>query len=746
MQSPKHRPHTLGSPVFMDGSRQTHGSYGFRFLTRGLSDMGSEDQDVDRWLCSVEGVEEQQLDDSVVLMDEIRYSAYPLGVQGATERQVPDQQCPIGGIASDEEIDLYSEPGSDKASAQGYGDLMASSDFLETPPSDDSGMLGELDMMADDDMTELSNCSDAMPSSDEASVEETMLADDDNLSFSDCSGEIPLSNPTTAEDSMFADEDWLDFSDSSGVIPSSDLFMFEGVTMFGELMPGYDDAERDGLLLSTSLPSPFMTTIRQPREWILSSLEAIVGQVLRDLSLRTPPAIHLSNRSKAGAIVYDESTGIIRRRPDIIIPSIGCSRESLSGSHSTLGSFARVTRYGINSASRFCAILRVIELIHENVYNGTVSTKRDLFYRDVKLFGSQNMVDKLVEDIACTLQVPRSCLNVVAGSRSIVFGSMRLTIRVQGKDVASNESNAPGTLESDQASGSKEQDEGDSGDDPLDKAFTVSDYNMLMTIPTNMDDILQIEIHPRTKFVLVLEKEAIMDHLISLGFHELHGPCILLTSKGYPDIVTRQLLKHLSDMIQAGVYIMTPLTFYEDRKTECLAPLTIPLLALVDCDPHGVEIYLTYRCGSIQSAYDNANLAVPSLQCLGHVPDDWKAFLRQLEDDNDDGDQSPRQGPGLIRSSYPNPFESSLLPLTALDRTKLVKLLKQHPFVQRHRGWRRQLSKMLMMNCKSEIQSLCVSLTDCSDLVGTERQPKKEEHALIRYLGRKLEDRSLWIS
>ncbi|OAQ28611.1 DNA topoisomerase IV, alpha subunit, partial [Linnemannia elongata AG-77] len=267
-------------------------------------------------------------------------------------------------------------------------------------------------------------------------------------------------------------------------------------------------------------------------------------------------------------------------------------------------------------------ILRATELIHENVSKDTISSKRDMFYRDVMAFGSQIAVNGIVEDLACTFEVPRSSLNVVAGTRSVVFGSVRM-------------------LE----------------EDPLDSRFSQTSYNTLVPIPIRFSDIVEIEIHPRTRFVLVVEKEATLSNLISLGFCETNGPCILLTSKGFPDLVARQLLKALSEMVLDG----------------------IPLVALMDCDPYGIEIYLTYRCGSIKSAYENAKLAVPALKCLGQFPSDWDLFLES---------------------------RPMLIPLTVKDRTKLERLITTHPYICQHARWRDQIAKMLEADAKTEIQSL----------------------------------------
>jgi len=68
-------------------------------------------------------------------------------------------------------------------------------------------------------------------------------------------------------------------------------------------------------------------------------------------------------------------------------------------------------------------------LIHEALSKGNLVTKRcsslsdveyfelkdgrDIFYKDVKLFNTQHVVDRSIDDIARTFNVPRLSLNVV---------------------------------------------------------------------------------------------------------------------------------------------------------------------------------------------------------------------------------------------------------------------------------------------------------------------------------------------
>ena len=40
--------------------------------------------------------------------------------------------------------------------------------------------------------------------------------------------------------------------------------------------------------------------------------------------------------------------------------------------------------------------------------------RRDLYYQDTQVFGSQTCVDAIVDNISCMLRVPRACLHIVS--------------------------------------------------------------------------------------------------------------------------------------------------------------------------------------------------------------------------------------------------------------------------------------------------------------------------------------------
>ena len=70
-------------------------------------------------------------------------------------------------------------------------------------------------------------------------------------------------------------------------------------------------------------------------------------------------------------------------------------------------------------------LIRVIEIIMEALSDDVIITKRwpapvyeevigrDIYYRDPVLFGKQPVVDRIVDGLAYTLLIPRTCLHVV---------------------------------------------------------------------------------------------------------------------------------------------------------------------------------------------------------------------------------------------------------------------------------------------------------------------------------------------
>lgn len=107
--------------------------------------------------------------------------------------------------------------------------------------------------------------------------------------------------------------------------------------------------------------------------------------------------------------------------------------------------------------------------------------------------------------------------------------------------------------------------------------ISFSDVLLLGTlIPQDINDI--VEVHSAAYFILVVEKESIFHKLIEEDLpNKLTRPFIMITGKGFPDLNTQLFLKKLWMV------------------------MSIPVFILVDADPHGINIMLNYRFGSVVS-------------------------------------------------------------------------------------------------------------------------------------------------
>ncbi|GAA5923857.1 hypothetical protein JCM1841_001415 [Sporobolomyces salmonicolor] len=217
-------------------------------------------------------------------------------------------------------------------------------------------------------------------------------------------------------------------------------------------------------------------------------------------------------------------------------------------------------------ARELACLLKVAATVLDGLKSRTVSTKRDIYYRDVALFVKQQTVDSIVEDLAATLQVRRSDLNIVAASKGLFSGALKIFMADETELVGSIQ----GTLI------------------PPDQAIERIESEDL-------------------NWVLVVEKEAVFRTLISAGLtsNEELGDGVVLTGKGYPDLATRELVKRLADDLPS-----------------------IPLFFLVDSDPHGLEILSTYVLGSSSLSHDAANLAIGPGRAnwVGIKPSEWDSM------------------------------------------------------------------------------------------------------------------------
>ncbi|RMZ07419.1 hypothetical protein D0860_05119 [Hortaea werneckii] len=196
---------------------------------------------------------------------------------------------------------------------------------------------------------------------------------------------------------------------------------------------------------------------------------------------------------------------------------------------------------------------------------------RDIYYRDVALFGKQAIVDRYVDDLAFTFNVPRSALNVAAAAKGLLVGKINFCRR-----------------------------DGSSVDCGADRDG--------MLIP-DLKHILSVDMKA-VEQIIVVEKEASFRSLAGLSCWErILNTTVLITGKGYPDIATRAMLRFLSTPSPYNGF-SSPLVF-----------------GLADYDPDGIAILDVYKHGSAAMRHENPGLKVEKLGRLGlnsgHIITSW---------------------------------------------------------------------------------------------------------------------------
>ncbi|KAM9785855.1 meiotic recombination protein SPO11 [Neosynchiropus ocellatus] len=334
---------------------------------------------------------------------------------------------------------------------------------------------------------------------------------------------------------------------------------------------------------------------------ILRRIEDVILQIVISLSNNEAPVLVLPNRSSWANVSFQSTVGLQM--------SSRCSVSTIRSD-------------GPNGVVKFAQILKVLSVIYRLVQSDSYATKRDIYYNDTQLFGSQRTVDSMVDDASCLLMVPRRSLHVLATSKGLISGDLCY-------------------LEED---GTR-----------IDCSSTAA---VSEAVSSNIAGIKNIV--SSAKFVLIVEKDATFQRLLDDDFCTKLHPCIMITGKGVPDVNSRLMVRKLWDTLH------------------------IPTFALVDADPHGIEIMCIYKYGSVAMSFEAHSLTVPAVMWLGLLPSD------------------------LERLRVPSDV---LIPLNTLEESKLNCLL-QRPYVAKQPDWQNEMRLMQRNKVKAEIQSLAAIAPD----------------------------------
>ncbi len=155
------------------------------------------------------------------------------------------------------------------------------------------------------------------------------------------------------------------------------------------------------------------------------------------------------------------------------------------------------------------------------------------------------------------------------------------------------------------------------------------------------------------KFVLHVEKDTVWGRFNEDRFWEKHN-CILTEGSGQPPRGVRRLLRRLNE------------------------ELKLPIYCLLDCDPWGHYIYSVIKQGSISLAFESERLAIPQAKFLGVRSKDYTEC--ELSDD-----------------------VQIELNKNDIDRANQI---KAYPWFADHKGWMKEIDRMLKNGFKMEVESL----------------------------------------
>ncbi|XP_055847854.1 meiotic recombination protein W68 [Episyrphus balteatus] len=213
-----------------------------------------------------------------------------------------------------------------------------------------------------------------------------------------------------------------------------------------------------------------------------------------------------------------------------------------------------------NTKSRphFAMIMYVLSEVYHLLVTGLTCTERELYYKDPDLFKNQAAINFAVKDVCSILNASPWELGIRQSSKGLIAGAINIHM----------------------------------SDNSVINCYFNDRPNL---IPNDIQAITFLE--TTAKFVLIVEKDTIFQKFLQQNIlRNLNSDIILITGKGYPDVGTRLMVKRIWDYFH------------------------LPIYALVDADPFGIDIMFVYRYGSKAMAFSADQLACPQIRWIGIQP------------------------------------------------------------------------------------------------------------------------------
>ena len=233
-------------------------------------------------------------------------------------------------------------------------------------------------------------------------------------------------------------------------------------------------------------------------------------------------------------------------------------------------------------------ILKLAVIIQNKLNQLMPCTKRELYYENVDLFKSTDIIDSTEGDLCSILGICRFDLPIFPSAKGLFCGNITL-INKYGNRLNINNSNMNNKI------------------NLISYEYLIDDFYLDENTKNNIIMAQQNNINLYNKyFVLIVEKETLFFNLVgNYQFYSKFPNAIIITGKGYPDYITKIFIKKLSNQLN-----------------------NVPFIYFGDHDPHGFEIYLNYIFGSIQSCKENSYMCIGNLKWIGLAHENIDAILK----------------------------------------------------------------------------------------------------------------------
>ena len=309
-------------------------------------------------------------------------------------------------------------------------------------------------------------------------------------------------------------------------------------------------------------------------------------------------------------------------------------------------------------------ILKLSVIIQNKITQLMPCTKRELYYENVELFKSTDIIDSSESDLCSILGICKFDLPIFPSAKGLFCGNITLVNKFGNKlNIQSSNMNTKINL--------------------INYEYLIEDFdldektkNYIELVQNNRvflgnngeGNVSRNNINDLCNkyFVLIIEKETLFFNLVgNYQFFKKFPNAIIITGKGYPDYITKVFIKKLYNLFS-----------------------NIPFIYFGDHDPHGFEIYLNYIFGSVQSSKENSYLCLGNINWIGLSHENIEAILKfglinsEIKKEIcEDGNNILIGDNDYLNNDYFNQeSESGLIKLDNRDKTKIKNMLKREYF------------------------------------------------------------------